>query len=235
MIKYKRISLKLSGEALGGAEVIDFEAARRVAKEMKALREAGVEVGVTLGGGNIWRGRRGAAMRMGTVAADQMGMLATLQNCIYMRDALARMGAPVTLMSAVDIPRFAESYNTHRAMEKLSQGNILLLACGTGNPLFSTDSAVVLRAVELECDAILMAKNVDGVYTADPRVDPGAELIRDISYDACAALDLRVMDPGAFILLRDNAFPLVRVFAMEPAENVLRVLDGDPMGTILHP
>ncbi len=152
-----------------------------------------------------------------------------------MRDALARLGAPVTLMSAVEVPRFAESYNTARAINKLAGGDILLLACGTGNPLFSTDTAVVLRAVELECDAILMAKNVDGVYTADPLTDPTAELIREITYDECARRDLRAMDAGAFILLRDNAFPLVRVFALEPADNVQRVLEGDPMGTTLHP
>lgn len=232
----KRVILKLSGEALGeNGSRFDHEAFEAVARMLVSVSRTGAQLAVVIGGGNIWRGRRGAAMRMGTVAADQMGMLATLQNCLYMHDTLARMGVPVTLMSAVDIPRFAEAYNTHRAIEKLRQGNILLLACGTGNPLFSTDSAVVLRAIELECDAILMAKNIDGVYTADPHTCPDAELIRNISYDACAARDLRAMDPGAFIMLRDNAFPLVRVFAMEPAENVLKVLAGDPMGTVLHP
>jgi len=164
-----------------------------------------------------------------------MGMLATLQNCLYMRDTLAAMGAKAVVMSGVDILRFADAYNSVRAMELLEQGTILLLACGTGNPFFSTDSAVVLRAIELECDAIYMAKNVDGVYTADPLTDPSATLIHDITYDECAARDLRAMDAGAFILLRDNRFPLVRVFALEPADNVLKVLAGDPMGTVLHP
>ena len=232
----KRVILKLSGEALGeNGRLFRHEAFEAAARMLDGIRKSGVQLAVVIGGGNVWRGRRGPAKRMGAVAADQMGMLATLQNCLYMRDALARLGAPVTLMSAVEVPRFAESYNTARAIAKLAAGDILLLACGTGNPLFSTDTAVVLRAVELECDAILMAKNVDGVYTADPQTNPSAELIREITYDECAQRDLRAMDAGAFILLRDNAFPLVRVFALEPAENVQRVLEGDPMGTTLHP
>ena len=232
----QRVILKLSGEALGeNGKLFRHESFEAAARMLVNVQKTGAELAVVIGGGNVWRGRRGAAMRMGAVAADQMGMLATLQNCLYMRDTLANMGAKATVMSGVDILRFADAYNSVRAMQMLSEGHILLLACGTGNPFFSTDSAVVLRAIELECDAIYMAKNIDGVYTADPALDPMAELIRDITYDECAARDLRAMDPGAFILLRDNHFPLVRVFALEPADNVLRVLEGDPMGTVLHP
>jgi len=232
----QRVILKLSGEALGeNGKLFYHEAFEAAARMLITVHASGAELAVVIGGGNIWRGRRGAATRMGAVAADQMGMLATLQNCLYMRDTLAAMGAKAVVMSGVDILRFADAYNSVRAMELLEQGTILLLACGTGNPFFSTDSAVVLRAIELECDAIYMAKNVDGVYTADPLTDPSATLIHDITYDECAARDLRAMDAGAFILLRDNRFPLVRVFALEPADNVLKVLAGDPMGTVLHP
>ena len=232
----QRIILKLSGEALGeNGKLFRHEAFEAAARMLISVQQTGVELAVVIGGGNVWRGRRGAATRMGAVAADQMGMLATLQNCLYMRDTLARMGAKATVMSGVDILRFADAYNSVRAIQLLAEGHILLLACGTGNPLFSTDSAVVLRAIELECNAIYMAKNIDGVYTADPLTDSSAELIEDITYDECAARDLRAMDAGAFILLRDNRFPLVRVFALEPAENVLKVLAGDPMGTVLHP
>ena len=232
----KRVILKLSGEALGGNEKLfchrAFEAA---AKMLVTIAQSGVELAVVIGGGNVWRGRRGDATLMGAVAADQMGMLATLQNSLYMNDSLSRLGARATVMSAVDIPRFAEPYRATRADELLSDGYILLLACGTGNPFFSTDSAVVLRALELNCDEILMAKNVDGVYTADPTTHPEAERIAEMTYEECAARDLRVMDAAAFIMLRDNRFPKVRVFALEPADNVLKVLAGDPMGTVLHP
>ena len=232
----QRVILKLSGEALGeDGRLFNHQAFEEAARMLLSVRQTGAQLAVVIGGGNVWRGRRGPAMRMGAVAADQMGMLATLQNCLYMRDTLDRMGVPVTVMSAVDIHRFAQSYNSVRARELLEAGHILLLACGTGNPFFSTDSAVVLRALELECDAIYMAKNIDGVYTDDPNRNPDARLIPEISYEECAARDLRVMDPGAFIMLRDNRFPLVRVFGLSPADNVLKVLAGDPMGTVLHP
>ncbi len=232
----RRVILKLSGEALGEeGRLFNHRAFEAAARMLIAVLKSGVELAVVIGGGNVWRGRRGEATQMGAVAADQMGMLATLQNCLYMRDSLVRLGAKAVVMSAVDVLRFAEAYNAVRADALLSDGTVLLLAGGTGNPFFSTDSAVVLRALELNCDEILMAKNVDGVYTADPNADESAELIRDITYDECAERNLRVMDAAAFIMLRDNRFPLVRVFALEPAENVLKVLAGDPMGTVLHP
>ena len=225
---YRRVILKLSGEALGlDGKLFCHEKFEQVARMLIDIQHTGVELAVGIGGG------RGAAMRMGTVAADQMGMLATLQNCLYMRDTLDHLGARAVVMSGVDIPRFAESYNTVAAIEHLRAGRILFLACGLGNPCFSTDSAVVLRAIELECDAILMAKNIDGVYTADPHVDPSATLIPRITYAEAAERDLRVMDAAAFIMLRENAVPVVRVFGLEPPDNVLKVLAGDPMGTIL--
>ena len=152
-----------------------------------------------------------------------------------MRDTLEHLGAKAAVMSALEMPRIAETYHTVAAMERLRQGQILLLSCGIGNPCFTTDTCVALRAIELECDAVLMAKNIDGVYTADPHVDPSATLISDISYGEAAERGLKVMDATAFILLRDNHVPQVRVFGLEPPTNILRVLEGDPMGTVLHP
>ena len=236
MAQYKRVILKLSGEALGDhGSGFCHEKFEHAAEMLLSIQRTGVELAVVIGGGNVWRGRRGPSLRMGTVAADQMGMLGTLQNCLYMRDTLARMGARATVMSGVDIPRFAESYNTPAALERLGDGHILLLACGIGNPCFSTDTTVVLRSVELECDAVLMAKNIDGVYTADPRIDASAVMLRDISYDEAIQKGLKVMDEAALIMLRDNHVPMLLVFGLNPPENVLMVLKGDPMGTVLHP
>ncbi|MEG2207291.1 MAG: UMP kinase [Clostridia bacterium] len=230
-VSMKRVILKLSGEALGvEGKLFCHEKFEQAARMLIDIQKTDVQLAVVIGGG-----RRGAATRMGTVAADQMGMLGTLQNCLYMRDTLAHMGAKAAVMSGVDIPRFAEGYNTVAAMERLNNGYILLLACGIGNPCFSTDTTVVLRGIELECDAILLAKNIDGVYTADPHEDPTAVLIPDLSYAEAAERDLRVMDASAFIMLRDNAVPMVRVFGLEPPQNVIKVLRGDPMGTVLHP
>ena len=236
MATYHRVILKLSGEALGmDGHGFCHEKFEEAARMLIDVQKTGVELAVVIGGGNVWRGRRGAAMRMGTVAADQMGMLGTLQNCLYMRDTLEHLGAKAAVMSALEMPRIAETYHTVAAMERLRQGQILLLSCGIGNPCFTTDTCVALRAIELECDAVLMAKNIDGVYTADPHVDPSATLISDISYGEAAERGLKVMDATAFILLRDNHVPQVRVFGLEPPTNILRVLEGDPMGTVLHP
>ncbi len=235
-ISYKRVILKLSGEALGvDGKGFCHEKFEEAARMLIDIRNTGVELAVVIGGGNVWRGRRGDSLRMGTVAADQMGMLGTLQNCLYMRDTLAHMGAKATVMSAVDMPRFAETYNTVKAIDLLEQGHIVFFACGIGSPCFSTDTTVVLRGIELECDAILMAKNIDGVYTADPHADPEATMIRNITYAEAARRELKVMDAAAFTLLRDNNVPQLRVFGLQPAENVIRVLNGDPMGTVLHP
>ncbi len=233
---YKRVIIKLSGEALGdNGKLFCHEKFEQVAAILCKVQQMGIQTAVVIGGGNVWRGRRGDATRMGAVAADQMGMLATLQNCLYMRDTLARMGAKASVMSGVDIPRFAESYNTVQAISRLEAGQLLLLACGLGNPCFSTDSAVVLRAIELECDAILMAKNIDGVYTGDPRKQPDATLIPDLTYHRAVEQELEVMDKAAFIMLRENQVPMVRVFGLEPPENIVKVLSGDPMGSFVHP
>ena len=237
MAENKRIILKLSGEALGvDGRLFDYGAFLSAAKSMIAVQARGFELAVVIGGGNVWRGRRGPAKAMGAVAADQMGMLATLQNAIMMQDALASLGARSAVMSAVDIHRFAEPFQAVRAKRMLSEGCILLLGGGTGNPFFSTDTAVALRALELDCGQILMAKNVDGVYDKDPAQHPGAAVIAAISYGDCLAKQLRAIDLSALILLGDNRFPRVRVFRLDPAgDNLLKVLAGDGMGTTLYP
>lgn len=237
MAENKRIILKLSGEALGnGGRLFDYNAFRAAGKALVAIQQRGFEVAVVIGGGNVWRGRRGDAKAMGAVAADQMGMLATLQNSIMMYDTLTTLGAKAAVMSAVDMLRFAQPFQAARAKTLLSEGHILLLGGGTGNPFFSTDTAVALRALELDCGQILMARNVDGVYDKDPTEFPDAKIIPAISYKDCLQKELRAIDLTAMVLLRDNAFPKVRVFRLDKAgENLLKVLAGDPMGTALYP
>jgi uridylate kinase len=237
MTENRRIILKLSGEALGvNGQLFDYNAYLAAAGKLMAVREQGHEIAVVIGGGNIWRGRRGGAKTMGAVAADQMGMLATLQNAIMMQDALTSLGAKATVMSAVDIHRFVEPFQAVKAGELMRAGEILLLGCGTGNPFFSTDTAVALRALELRCGQILMAKNVDGVYDKDPAEHPDAAVIASISYEDCLCRSLRAIDLSALILLRDNRFPRVRVFKLDAeCDNLLKVLAGDAMGTTLYP
>lgn len=233
---YKRILLKLSGEALGdNGKLFDHAMIDRVAGVLKQVRETGVQVGVVIGGGNIWRGRQGPSANMDPTIADQMGMTATLLNCLCMQDALLRQGVKAVVQSAVFMDRFCESFQPQKAIAHLEEGAIVLFALGSGNPFFSTDTAVALRAVEVKADAILMAKNIDGVYTADPAKDAAAELIRDITYQECIARDLKVMDQTAFTLCKDYSVPLVRVFGLSEPENILKVLNGDQMGTFVHP
>ncbi len=233
---YQRVLLKLSGEALGGAEgIFDHDQITRVAAVLRKVKDMGVKAGIVIGAGNIWRGRQGPMVRMDPVTADQMGMLGTAINCLCMKDALEKEDVRVRVFSAVDMQRFARSYSTGEALESLEQEYTLLFACGTGNPFFSTDTAVVLRAIELKADAVLMAKNIDGVYDADPKAVPGAKLIRDISYEKAQSMGLKVMDAAAFSLCRENSVPMVRLFGLNDPENILRVLKGEPLGTFVHP
>lgn len=236
MAVYKRVLLKLSGEALkSGSDLFDFDKVRRVAEVIRDMRDLGTEIGIVIGAGNIWRGRQGPAAHMDAVTADQMGMLGTVINCLCVADALRQAGMDVVVQSAVDMNRFAEPYNTMAARRHLAQGRIVLFACGTGNPFFSTDTGVALRAIEMQVDAILMAKNIDGVYTADPHKDPSATLIRDITYREALERGLKVMDASAFSLCAENAVPMVRVFGLDDPANLVRVLQGDDMGTFVHP
>ncbi len=236
MATYKRIILKLSGEALkSGSDLFDFVKVRETAEIIRRITEMGVEVGVVIGAGNIWRGRQGPSANMDAVAADQMGMLGTVINCICMNDALTKAGVDSVVMSAVDMDRFCEPFNAYRARKYLSEGRVVLFAAGSGNPFFSTDTAVALRAVEVQADAIMMAKNIDGVYTADPHKDPAATLIKDITYKEALNRGLKVMDASAFAVCAEQGVPMVRVFGLDDPENLIRVLEGDDMGTFVHP
>ena len=235
-IQYKRVLLKLSGEALGSeGNIFDFDQVGTAARTIREMHALGAEIGIVVGAGNIWRGRQGPAASMDPVIADQMGMLGTVINCLCMADALRREGLDATVMSAVDMDRFCEPFNAMTARRYLSEGRVVVFAAGSGNPFFSTDTAVALRAVEMQVDAILMAKNIDGVYTADPRQDPSATLIRDISYSDALAKGLKVMDASAFALCAENRVPMVRVFGLDDPENLLRVLEGSDIGTFVHP
>ena len=236
MAAYKRIILKLSGEALKSeGELFDFDKVRETADMIRRIAGMGVQVGVVIGAGNIWRGRQGPSANMDAVVADQMGMLGTVINCLCMSDALRQAGVDTVVMSAVDMDRFCEPFNAITARRHLEAGRVVLFAAGSGNPFFSTDTAVALRAIEMQADCILMAKNIDGVYTADPHKDPTATLIKDITYKEALNRGLKVMDAAAFALCAENKVPTVRVFGLDDPENLVKVLEGDPMGTFVHP
>lgn len=230
----KRIVLKLSGEALGeNGRLFDQSMILRVGRILADIVRSGVELGVVIGAGNIWRGRQ--SQEMDAVTADHMGMLGTVINCLCMRDAVERAGAHAIVFSALDMPRVCEAYNIQSAREAMASGKVVFFAGGSGNPFFTTDTAVVLRAAEMKADALLLAKNIDGVYDADPRVHPNAKLIRDITYQEALEKQLHVMDTAAFAMLSEQKIPCVRVFGLAEPESILRVLDGDPCGTTLHP
>ena len=236
MAVYRRVLLKLSGEALkSDKDLFDFGKVNRAAGIIKKMHDMGTEIGIVIGAGNIWRGRQGPAANMDAVTADQMGMLGTVINCLCMADALRKAGLDAVVQSAVDMNRFAEPFNAMAARRHLSEGRVVLFACGTGNPFFSTDSGVALRAVEMEVDCVLMAKNIDGVYTADPLKDPTATLIKDITYTDALKQGLKVMDAAAFTLCAENKVPMVRVFGLDDPENLIRVLEGSDIGTFVHP
>lgn len=232
----KRIMLKLSGEALGkDGWLFDHEKMQAVAKVLVDVVKAGFELAVVTGGGNIWRGRKGLAGGMDAVTADQMGMLATVLNCLAMKDAVIRMGGKARVMSAIDMPRVCDSFRQDTAREHLKNGEIVFFAGGLGSPFFTTDTAVVLRAVEINADTLLLAKSIDGVYTADPAVDPTAVKIDQITYKEAIRRDLKVMDMSAFAMLEAQGLSSVRVFSLDDPNNILRVLSGDAMGTLLTP
>ena len=232
---YKRILLKLSGESLAGDQKngIDFDTVLSFCKPIKKLTEAGVQVAIVVGGGNFWRGR--SSGDMDRTRADHMGMLATTINALGVADALEQIGVDVRVQTAISMRQVAEPYIRNRAIRHLEKGRVVIFGCGTGNPFFSTDSGVALRAVEMEVDAVLMAKNIDGVYTADPLKDPSATLIKDISYTEALQRGLKVMDAAAFALCAENKVPMVRVFGLDDPENLIRVLEGSDIGTFVHP
>lgn len=238
---YKRIVLKLSGETLAPEQIpadksasLTFNAERvdRAAAAIAKLHDLGVQVGVVMGGGNIWRGR--FTDEMNPVQADQMGMLATIINALAVQDALIRLGRKATVFTPQEMTRFAEHYRADRAIEKMNEGHIVLLAGGSGNPFFTTDTAASLRAAELKADAVFKGTTVDGVYDSDPRKNPNAKLIRDISYQEAIDQNLKVMDASAFQLCKEQKIPCIRVFNMDDLENIIRVAQGEAIGTLVH-
>ena len=229
---YRRVLIKISGEALAADKKTgyDFEFVSRVCAAVKSCAEMGVQVGIVVGGGNFWRGVKDGAGKVERVSADRMGMLATAMNCLAVADIFKQLGADAKVMTAVDIQGVGERYDTKKAIEYLESGKIVLFGCGTGLPFFSTDTAAVLRAAEIHADAILLAKNIDGVYSDDPRKDPNAVKFDSISYDEVLSRHLAVMDTTATSLAMDNSIPVV-VFALAEPENILRVLAGEKLGT----
>ena len=233
-IKYRRILLKLSGEALmGQADYgIDPAVIQRMAKEIKEVSEAGVQVGLVIGGGNIFRGEGLAASGMDRVAADNMGMLATVMNALAMQDALEKVGIFARVMSALKINEVCEDYIRRRAIRHLEKGRVTLFAAGTGNPFFTTDSAAALRAIEINADLLLKGTKVDGVYDSDPEKNPDAKRFERLSYKEVINRNLRVMDTAAIALCRDYNVPL-RIYDMTVPGNLRRIVEGQTIGTLV--
>ena len=229
---YRRVLLKISGEALAGEKKtgLDFQIIRSVCEAVGRCRALGAEVGIVVGGGNFWRGLKDGAEKMERSRADHMGMLATVMNCLAVCDVFGQLGIPARVMTAAAMPTFADPYTRREADRCLSTGEVVLFGCGTGSPYFSTDTGAVLRAAEIGADVILLAKNIDGVYSADPRTDPGALKYDRISYSEVLARRLGVMDLTATSLAMDNSLPVV-VFALADPENIVRAVRGESLGT----
>lgn len=232
---YKRVLLKISGEALAGNQGrgLNFDVIHDVCASVKKCVELGVEVGIVVGGGNFWRGVKDGGGKMERTRADHMGMLATVMNCLALADVFEQMDVDVRVETAIEMRAIAEPYIRGRAMRHLSKNRVVIFGCGTGSPFFSTDTAAVLRAAEIEAEAILLAKNVDGVYSADPKLDPNAVKYDSISYDDVLAQHLAVMDSTATSLSMDNKIPVI-LFALKDPENIVRVALGEKIGTIVQ-
>ena len=232
--QYKRVLLKVSGEALAGdaSRGLDFDVIGRVCDVIKKCSEAGVQVGIVVGGGNFWRGVKDGGDRMERTRADHMGMLATAINALAIADVLEQKGVDVRVQTAIEMRAVAEPYIRSRAIRHMEKGRVVIFGCGTGNPFFSTDTAAVLRAAEIDADAILLAKNIDGVYSADPRKDPTAVKYDSISYDDVLAQHLEVMDSTATSLSMDNHIPVL-LFALKDPRNIVRAICGEKVGTIV--
>jgi uridylate kinase len=231
---FDRVLLKLSGQALGGeTRAIDPTTTARLAVSIKVARSLGVDIAIVVGGGNIFRGMAAAAGGMDRATGDYIGMIATVQNALALQDALENEGVDTRVMSAFEIRAVCEPYIRRRAIRHLEKGRVVICAAGTGNPYFSTDSAAALRALELEADAILMAKRTyDGVYTADPEKEPGAEFIPELTHLEAIERGLKVMDTTALSLCMDNKMP-IHVFKMT-GDNIVRVLSGERVGTVVR-
>ena len=232
--KYKRVLLKISGEALAGdaGRGLNFDVISAVSDAIKQCVDMGVQVGVVVGGGNFWRGVKDGGDKMVRVRADHMGMLATAINALAVADVLEQHGVEVRVQTAIEMRQIAEPYIRSRAIRHLEKGRVVVFGCGTGNPFFSTDTAAVLRAAEIDADVILLAKNVDGVYSADPVKHADAVKYDSITYDDVLAQHLAVMDTTATSLSMDNDIPVL-LFALKDPENIVRAVKGEKIGTIV--
>jgi uridylate kinase len=231
---YRRILLKLSGEVLMGDQAygIDPDTVARVAEEVKAAQDTGLQLCLVIGGGNIFRGMSGAAKGMDRAQADYMGMLATVMNALAMQNALEQLGVPTRVQSAIEMDKVCEPVIRRRAERHLEKGRIVIFAAGVGAPFFTTDSGAALRAAEMQCDALFKGTSVDGVYDADPKKVPTAKRYETLSYDRVLADNLKVMDASAVSLCRDNNIPIV-VFSIREQGNILKVLDGSGTSTVV--
>ncbi len=233
-LRYKRLLLKLSGEALMGKGQygIDIAVTNRLAADIAAGLRAGAQIGVVVGGGNIFRGLAGAAAGMERATADYMGMLATVMNALALGNALEQIGVDARVVSAIPMPTVCESYVRPKALGHISAGRVVIFAAGTGNPFFTTDTTAALRAIEMGCEAVVKATQVDGVYSADPKKDPTATRYDRLTYAEVLAKDLKVMDGAAIALARDNDLPVI-VFSIDEPGNLLKLLRGEARTTII--
>ena len=232
--KYKRILLKLSGEVLAGAEGkgLNFDTVTEICEIIKECTELGVEIGLVVGGGNFWRGR--SSGEMDRVRADQMGMLATTINSLALCDTLEQLGVKATVMTSLVMPQVAEIFTKREAVKHLENGEVVIFGCGTGCPFFSTDTTAALRAAEIEADAMFMAKNVDYIYTADPKKDPNARKLEKIAASEVLAMNLKALDATATAFCLSNGMP-IHVFGLKNAADIVKAVKGDLVGTVVTP
>ena len=233
-LKYRRILLKLSGEALGpqGGKGIDAETVQRIAKEVKRVHDLGVEVAMVIGGGNMWRGADAAATGIDRGTADYVGMLATVMNSLVMQDAMEKLGIITRVQTAIEMPPVAEPFIRRRAVRHLEKGRVVILAAGSGNPFFTTDTAAALRAVELNAQILLKATKVDGLYDDDPMRNPRARRFTDLSYMQALNMGLKVMDSTALSLCKDNNMPIM-VFSLQQEGALEAIMRGEKCGTLV--
>ncbi len=229
---YKRVIIKLSGEALAGEKGhgIDEKVLNSVIDQIIEVKNLGVEIGIIVGAGNFWRGRQGTEMDRST--ADHMGMLATIINALAIQDALERKGTPTRVQTALTITRVAEPYILRKAMSHLHKGRVVIFACGTGNPYFTTDTGAALRAAEIGADVLLLAKNVDGIYDSDPKINPNAKKLKEVTYQEFLAKGLKAMDATAITICMENKIPVL-AFGLFEEKALLRAATGDEIGTLI--
>ncbi|MDO4993662.1 MAG: UMP kinase [Bacteroidales bacterium] len=234
MARFNRILLKLSGESLQGQRGygIDPQRLGEYAQQVKEISDMGVQIGIVIGGGNIFRGLSGAGQGFDRVKGDQMGMLATVINSLALSSALTAIGCRNRVLTAIRMEPIGEFYTKWRAIEAMQQGEVVIMSCGTGSPYFTTDTGSSLRGIEIEADVMLKGTRVDGVYTADPEKDPTATKFTEITYDEVLERNLKVMDLSAIVMCRDNHLPIY-VFNMDQVGNLRRVMDGEPIGTLV--